>query len=377
MTNPYYTPSSNPVSQTRGNSALIRAEYAAVQAAFDLLPGFTSNGGKLIRINSGATAQEAMAFGTANQALGMNAAGTAYEHKTVAGTANEITVTHGVGTITASLPSALTFTGKTITGGTFASATITGASLTGPALGTPTSGVLTNCTGLPVSTGVTGLGTGIAAALATDVGLAGSPILNGGALGTPSSVTLTNATGLPLSTGVTGNLSVSNLNSGTGASATTWWRGDGQWATPAGGGNVTGPASSVDNQIALFNGATGTIIKAATVVGATIAGGTFTITSQIAINATAKTANYSAVAGDQYPHNTSAGAFTVTLPASPSVGDSPILIHDLASSFSTYNLTLDPGANKIYGTTGTFACDVKNFSGWLIWSGTTYGWKFL
>src|SRR5205814_192102 len=38
---------------------------------------------------------------------------------------------------------------------------------TNPTLGTPASGTLTNCTGLPVDTGISGLGTGVAAFLAT------------------------------------------------------------------------------------------------------------------------------------------------------------------------------------------------------------------
>ena len=93
-------------------------------------------------------------------------------------------------------------------------------------------------------------------------------------------------------------------------------------------------------------------------------------------NTTKKTASFTATSGDGFFIDTSGGAITMTLPASPSAGDI-VSFKDYANTFDTNNLTIGRNSQPISGETSDQVVSVEGQSGTLIYVDATKGWMIV
>lgn len=148
----------------------------------------------------------------------------------------------------------------------------------GGALGVPASGTLTSCTGLPVSTGISGFGTGVATLLA------GNASGTGGPAGTTSTSLTTPLITSPTIAGagsVTGGFGITSNNLGTittVATTLTVTNGPQQYLTNNGNFTLAAPAADGNFALLITNGASaGTITWSGFTVG--VPGDSFTTTN--------------------------------------------------------------------------------------------------
>jgi len=89
---------------------------------------------------------------------------------------------------------------------------------------------------------------------------------------------------------------------------------------------------------------------------------------------TAKTASFTAVSGNGYFVNTTSGAITVTLPATPSAGDI-VAVADYANTFATNNLTVARNGSLINGGAFDYENSTNGISLTFVYVDGTRGWK--
>ena len=86
-----------------------------------------------------------------------------------------------------------------------------------------------------------------------------------------------------------------------------------------------------------------------------------------------KTGNFTASAGHGVFANTTGGAWTLTLPASPSLGDEVSFV-DYAGTFDTNNLTIGRNSSKIHGADEDLTVSVERAANTLVFTDSTQGW---
>ena len=178
------------------------------------------------------------------------------------------------------------------------------------------------------------------------------------------------ATGYTGYTGPEGATGHTGYTGYTGPEGHTGYTGYTGYSGPAGADGATGPTgpAGIDGATGPtgYTGPTGFTGPAGT-AGAT---GPTGPAGNVA-NYVFKTANYTTVAKEGVLADTSGGAFTVTLPATPSVGDL-VVVADAGASWGTNNLTVGRNGSTIGGLAEDLVCNINGVSVTLVYDGTTW-----
>jgi hypothetical protein len=284
----------------------------------------------------------------------INAAAIGNSGATLTGTIQTAAQTNitSVGTLTG-----LTLSG-TLTGTTVEAAQIgnSGATLTG----TLDTAAQTNITSVGTLTGLTLSG----ALLGTTVGTSGNATVNGLTVNTSATVGTT--------LGVTGNATVGGILTD------NYYYANGSPFSPGGGGGTTtvsntAPSSPSQGDIWIDSDSAIQYIYFSDGDSSQWA----EMQAELSFGQSSywleKTGNYTAVSGDWLIVNTASSAITITLPASPSLGDT-VKIVDGSGNAATNNITVDRNTNNINGTAANLTIDIDRASVEVVYYDTTNGW---